>query len=253
MYALAHGGLDPVEVVRRTARREDTYGEQAREMGMVVNDMDYLGTDFVTALHNAADLTPCAATSDFLADMVGVLESGGDFEAFLEDRRQQHVESLTGEQESYLEQIGLFAEAYVTVLVAGPLFLIILLLVIGLMGGSTITQVYVIIYAGVPLLSMGILVLLDTIAAPFTQSNWRMDVGSAARQPPDAGGKFAKYERRKRRKRLLARLRDPLQALRNRPALSFLLTLPVALVLVAVLHTSGVVTVSTVSVPFSNV
>lgn len=229
MYALAHGGLDPVEVVRRLADRQDTYGEQAREMAMVVNEMEYLGTDFVTALHSVADLTPSEATSDFLGDMVGVLESGGDFEEFLEERRQNYVASLSSEQESYLEQVGLYAEAYVTVLVAGPLFLIILLLVIGVLGASTLGSVSAIIYLGLPLGTAVAILALELVSLPTVGSRSVGDANAtededAVPDDPDA----AAYARRKRRAEWIDRLKHPLVAFVAAPTRTLVLTVPLA-------------------------
>jgi len=235
MYALAHGGLDAVEVVRRLARREDTYGEQAREMAMIVNEMEYAGSDFITALNNAADLTPCQATGDFLGDMVGVLESGGDFEAFLADRRSEHIEQLTSEQESYLEQVGLFAELYVTVLVAGPLFLIILLLVVGVLGSETLQSVYGVVYLGLPLGTVLAILALDLLNSPFVSTDATPPAANDRPVPDDEDARA--YATRKRRLELIDRLKHPFSRFVQSPTTSLLLTVPLAtLAIVAVVQ-----------------
>ena len=239
MYALAHGGLDAVEIVRRTAQREDTYGEQAREMGMIVNEMEYVGTDFVTAVQNAAELTPCQATEDFLSDMGGVLESGGDFEAFLDERRSEYVEELTSEQESYLEQVGLFAEAYVTALVAGPLFLIILLLVIGVLGSGTLGTVYVVVYIGLPLGTAAAILGLDVLNSPFIGTDVTPQATPDTPVPDDERARD--YAQRKRRYELKQRLKHPLDRFVQSPLTSLVLTVPLATIAVAAVVLAGLV------------
>jgi flagellar protein FlaJ len=214
-------------------------------MGMVVNDMEYLGTDFVSALENAAEVTPCDRTADLLTDMVGVLETGGDFEAFLADRRSQVVEQLSSEQESYLERLGLYAEMYVTLLVAGPLFVIVLLLVIGILGSSTLPQVATLTYVGLPLGSAFAVVALDVFGAPVTGGE-----GGAASPPerprpavpddPDARA----YAERKRRAQRRDRLLDPVEELVRSPARSLYATVPLALVVAGVVALSGLATPS---------
>jgi len=240
MYALSHGGLDPVEVVRRTARREDTYGEQAREMGMIVNEMEYLGNDFLTALNNAADLTPCKATSEFLTDMVSVLESGGDFESFMNDRRQEHVAEVSSEQESYMEQLGLFAEGYVTILVAGPLFLIILLMVIGILGASTLVAVNAVIYLGLPAGTVIALVVLQTMSSPFggIEARKHSDKRAASTPVPDDPDAAA-YAKRKRRAARFDRVKNPLALFKRSPLSTLYLTVPLAALAVGVVTVTG--------------
>lgn len=235
MYALAHGGLDAVEIVRRTAQRQETYGEQAREMAMVVNEMEYAGSDFITALTNAAELTPCQATADFLGDMVGVLESGGDFEEFLADRRSEHVENLTSEQEAYLEQVGLFAELYVTLLVAGPLFLIILLLVIGVLGSETLGTVYAVVYLGLPLGTALAVLALELLNSPFVATAAKATGESGPEVPDDENARA--YAKRKRRLERIDRLKHPVSRFVRSPVTSLAVTVPLAaLVIVAIVQ-----------------
>ncbi|MFT4946192.1 MAG: flagellar protein FlaJ [Natronomonas sp.] len=237
MYALAHGGLDAVEIIRRTARREETYGEQAREMQMIVNEMEYTGTDFVTAIQNASELTPCPATADFLADMVGVLESGGDFEAFLDDYRETNIEELTGEQESYLEQIELFAEVYVTVLVAGPLFVIVLLLVVGVLGGETVGVVYVLVYLGLPLGTAGAVFALGLLNSPFVSTDFKTTESTDNPVPDDEDARA--YAKRKRRYELRQRLQNPFERFVRQPAAALVLSVPLAVIVAGVAAVAG--------------
>jgi flagellar protein FlaJ len=239
MYALSHGGLDAVEIVRRVARREDTYGEQAREMGTIVNNMEYLGTDFVTALDAAADLTPSETTEEFLNDLVGVIEAGGDVEEFLAERHRQQRETLTGEQESYLERLGLFAELYVTGLVAGPLFAIILLLVIGILGSPTLSAVNVIVYAGIPLGTLLAILGLDLLS-PVGQTDVRATTADEERAVPDDPAAQA-YAKRKRRGERLERFRSWLSTFVREPTTSLFVTVPLAVATVAALVAGGFV------------
>lgn len=240
MYALAHGGLDPIEVVRRTSQREDIYGEQAREMRLVINEMEYLGADFVTALQHAAELTPCQATADFLGDMVSVLESGGDFEAFLDDYRQQHVADLTGEQESFLEQLGLYAELYVTLLVAAPLFVIILLLIIGILGSPASGAVNALVYVGLPLGTALFLLFLDRVNQPFTAGGRVQSAEETATPVPDDPDAQA-YADRKRRLERIERLKHPFEAFVQSPLKTLYVTVPLAAVALAGIVLLGVV------------
>ncbi|QIO21381.1 type II secretion system F family protein [Haloarcula sp. JP-L23] len=245
LYALTSGGMNVIEAMRALADAEDSYGETSREFRRIVEDMRTFGTDLPSALRNAREATPSKAFEQFLDDMLTVIDTGGDLTSFFESESDRYLTQARNEQEDLIEFLSLIAEMYITLLVAGPLFLIILLLVIGLLGGSTITQVYVIIYAGVPLLSLALLVLLDTIAEPFTQTNWQIDEErrtTADRPEDDAQAK--QYARRKRRKQLLNRLRDPVQLVSQYPSLSLVVTVPAAALIVGALSASGLLTLS---------
>lgn len=244
LYALTYGGMNVIEAMRALANAEDAYGEVSREFDRIVKDMEYFGTDLPSALRNAREATPSKGFEQFLDDTLTVIDTGGNLTSFLGSESERYLTQARNEQEDLIEFLSLIAEMYITLLVAGPLFLIILLLVMGLLGGETIMQVYVIIYAAIPLLSLAILVLLDTVAAPFTQTNWRMDVDRGSSDSDQVEDQFEAYTRRKRRKYLIDQLRNPAQLLRQHPALSFAITIPAGIALAGGLHMGGLIDIS---------
>ncbi|WP_277543284.1 type II secretion system F family protein [Haloarcula laminariae] len=241
MYALSRGGLDIVEILERLAADEETYGEVAREAGLVVNQMDYLGKDFMQALREASEVTPSPILSDFFSDLLSIVESGGSVESFLQDQREDAVQEARSVQAEYLERVELFAEVYVTLLVAGPLFALILLMVMGITGTSTLSQVNAIVYLGIPGGSVLALLVLDQLGAPFRQT---------ARQPSDAVGRrperpddeaVAAYAERKRRGELWRRLSNPRQLFTDEPLRVLVVSVPLALAAVGLLVAAGLV------------
>lgn len=241
MYALTRGGLDVAEVMRRLAGSEETYGEVAREMGMVVNQMDYLGQDLMQAVRTTSEVTPCRYTSEFLGDLHGVIESGGDVESFLSDQREEATQDARAVQRAYIENISLFAEVYVTVLIAGPLFLLILLMVLGITGADTLTQVNVLVYAGIPGASMIALLLLDQLGSPFQQTSTpsapERTTGPDVLDHPE----IQAYAQRKRRVQLRETLRDPVTPVLQRPAKVLWASVPAALLTVGLFVLTGMV------------
>lgn len=245
LYALTSGGMNVIEAMRSLADAEDAYGEISREFQRIVEDMETFGTDLPSALRNAREATPSKGFEQFLDDMLTVTDTGGDLTSFFGSESNRYLTQARNEQEDLIEFLSLIAEMYITLLVAGPLFLIILLLVMGLLGGSTITQVYVIIYAAIPLLSLAIIVLLDTVAAPFTQTNWKIDdERGAVADDSVEDTQIAAYASRKQRKKLVARLRDPLRVMKQRPVLSLAVTVPAAAAFVGGLRAIGLLDLS---------
>jgi len=88
MYALSVGGLNQLEILQTMARADDTYGEVAKEFQSIVLETEYFDTDYRTAIRNQAMQTPSEELSQFLTDMLSIINSGGNMERFLEDQRK---------------------------------------------------------------------------------------------------------------------------------------------------------------------
>lgn len=244
MYALSQGGLDVVEILRRLSRSEDTYGELAREAGLVVNQMDYLGRDFMQALQETAQVTPSSELSDFFGDLLDVVESGGSVEDFLADQRETAVTQTRSVQASYVDTVELFAEVYVTLLVAGPLFALVLLMVIGITGADTLAQVNLVVYVLVPGASLAALFVLDRLGSPFRQTATTQSDSVADRPTVPDVPEARDYAERKRRFEWRDRLRNPVELLRRRPTRVLWLSIPLALSSVGALVLAGAVSPS---------
>jgi len=104
------------------AENEDVYGEAATELSVAVRDMNAFGTDALTALQRTARRTPSEDLGDFAENLASVLGTGQSISAFLSDQYDLYQEEAESKQQQYLELLSTFAEAYVTALVAGPLF-----------------------------------------------------------------------------------------------------------------------------------
>ncbi len=116
------------------------YGEVALEFRQVTRDVDYFGNDVITAIHNLAETTPSEKFKQFLEDLLSVIESGGDMTGFLSARVRLYQEEARFEQKQFLTVLSMVAESYVTLFVARPAFLIIIMVVMGMMGGAAVLQ-----------------------------------------------------------------------------------------------------------------
>ncbi len=164
IYALSRSGMAFPAVMDTLAEHEDVYGEAAAELAVAVRDMNTFGTDALTALRRTAKRTPSEDLSEFAENLASVLGSGQSLSGFLNDQYERYQEEAEARQEQYLELLSTFAEAYVTALVAGPLFLITILVVIGLVLEDTMALLRVIVYVGVPLATFGFVVYVDSVA-----------------------------------------------------------------------------------------
>jgi flagellar protein FlaJ len=179
MYAQSHGGMNFVEIVRSMADSPD-YGEVAAEFDTVLRDMDLFGNDLFTALRNARNLTPSLNLEQFLDDLLSVLDSGGDITQFLDAEAKTYLEEAAEEQEDFVETLSMLSEIFVAAFVAAPLFLIVTLMVIGFLGGQTLTPLYALNYLVFPLGMVGFLLLVDLLSQPFTSSDDEVEMDATA-------------------------------------------------------------------------
>ncbi|WP_411963076.1 type II secretion system F family protein [Haloferax sp. YSMS24] len=162
MYALSVGGLNQLEILEAMARADDTYGEVSCEFQSIVQETEYFGTDYRNAIRQQALLTPSDELSQFLTDMLSIVNSGGDMEGFLKDKKDKHLRTAKQEQEQTLDTMELFGEMYMT-LSLFPLLLIIILVIMSMLGQAQQELLYATIYGLIPLVGVGFLVLISTV------------------------------------------------------------------------------------------
>jgi len=164
MYAMRRGGAQLMTIFRSLSDRANIYGEVALEFRQIVRDADFFGYDVVSAIRHLAETTPSEKLKNFLEDLLSVIESGGDMADFLGTRVRMYQEEARFEQRQFLNVLSIVAESYVTMFVAGPLFLIIIMVVMGMMGGSAVLQLALVTYAIMPIGSLVFILLIDLIS-----------------------------------------------------------------------------------------
>ncbi|WP_049996065.1 type II secretion system F family protein [Halococcus sediminicola] len=162
MYALSIGGLNQLEIFEAMARADDTYGAVAKEFESIHLETEYFDTDYRTAIRKQALRTPSEELSQFLTDMLSIIDSGGDMTDFLSDKKDKHLRTTKQEQSLVLETLELFGEMYITLSVF-PLLLIIILVVMSMIGGSQTALLYMTVYGLIPLIGIGFTVLVSTV------------------------------------------------------------------------------------------
>jgi flagellar protein FlaJ len=190
------------------------------------------------ALENASQTTPSDSLQGFLDDLLSVIDSGGDVTPFLLTKSQQYHEIRKQDQQNFLDTLALMAEAYVTAFVAAPLFIIIITTIMSLMGGANLTQIYLLVYAGLPLASIGFVVVIDIISTGSEQGAESLetdtdqfnikDLEENAEESDDE--RVSEILRGKRSEEVKRKLRNPLSSIRKQPLASLLVTVPVAVV-----------------------
>ncbi|WP_342677806.1 type II secretion system F family protein [Methanofollis sp. UBA420] len=237
IYAMRRGGAEVMEIFRSLSENAGIYGESALEFRQVVLDTDYFGSDVFTAIRHLARTTPSVKMKDFLENLLSVVESGGNLSAYLETQVRIFQDEARFEQKQFIATLEFVGEAYVTVFVAGPLFLVIVMVVMGLVGGSAVTQLSLITYVLIPIGSLIMLLFVDLISVreDVPERYTRVKVLDHFKDIRVVGEEdeeplFAQMAHYDRVRGLRAFLRNPFRAFVLDPGLTFLVSFPAALV-----------------------
>lgn len=239
MYALTKGGLSIYDVLRSLSRYTPIFGTCAEEVSYIVRDMDYLGKDFISALNSAKERTPSELFKDFIDGLVLVSSSMAIVE-YIKNKSDQYQDMVEMANRSFLKRLDVLAEIYVTVLVAGPLFIMTTLIVLQLVRPASAQILYILIYVLIPLANLLFLVLLDTIGE-LSMDPKKADVSSFSINlsdiPEISSGLSEEEEKKRSKKFLLYRqlnnikdlLFNPYKTIRDEPRYTFFIGIPLGL------------------------
>ncbi|RZN62796.1 MAG: secretion system protein [Methanonatronarchaeia archaeon] len=160
--AMAGAGVPPVDIFRMLAASE-TYGEVSREAKEIVRDTELFGKDIITSMRRVSRTTPSKKFQEFIQGAITTITSGGNLEVYFKNRAEQYMTENRQSQEEFLETLSLVGETYVTAFVAGPLFMIVMIVVMAMMGGIDILLLYLVVYVIIPVGTILFLILIDTI------------------------------------------------------------------------------------------
>ncbi len=165
MATMASAGVTPSQLFGSLSRQH-LYGEVADEAAMIARDLEILGHDLITALTDAIDRSPSIKFQDLLQGAVTAMSSGGDLKEYFQSKSEQYMYENRQEQKKFLESLGVLAESYVTVVVAGPVFVIVLLSVMLMFGGAGSNMLatgYLLVLFLIPMAQLGFGFTIDYV------------------------------------------------------------------------------------------
>ncbi len=162
--AMSTAGITPAEIFRLLGE-STIYGESAVEARYIAREIDIFGRDLIDALRIVSVYTPSLRMKDFIQGASASISAGSNLTEYFRSKAEQYALENRQEQRTFLETLGLIAESYVTALVAGTLFLIILQSIMSSISssGSDPTFLYAVIYGIVPLGSIMFIVLISSM------------------------------------------------------------------------------------------
>jgi len=240
MYALSKSGVGILNMIKSLANHVDTYGEIGKEMDFVVRNVEYFGKDLRRSLIELSETTPSHILRGFISGILTVIESGGDIQVFLAEKVEQYTEHARVEQKSFLETLGLLAEVYITIIVAAPLFFIIVQIIMLAMGSGSMTMIYGVVYLMIPIGSVMFIYMIyvitpsDVRRIPVLKTEFEVKKERMETEEVKRSEIYRDFKRAETRQKLQDYIKKPFRKMWETPVLSLAMSTPFSLVLLLV-------------------
>jgi archaeal flagellar protein FlaJ len=166
MSVLAGAGIMTEDVFNSFAEDKDTYGIKSSARS-IVRDIGLLGKDVISAIEDESKRTPSKKYFKLLNGLLGITKSGGNLKSYLEETAKHEQEVRRRELVDVVNKLNMAAEIYITLGIAFPVILVVLLSLMGIFGGSVggglspVQLMQLLTYAIFPVAAIGIILLID--------------------------------------------------------------------------------------------
>ncbi len=165
MNTIAGTGAPPQAIFKLLANFKE-YGEVSREAQEIVKDVEVMGQDIEVALNNAAERSPSEDFKDLLWSMITTIVRGGDLRSMLQEKSDYLMEKYQRKMEEYTNDLSLYVEVYITLVIVGSIFSIVMLTIMGAISGFEALKPMqeLLVYVFLPLSSLSFIVLLKLVS-----------------------------------------------------------------------------------------
>jgi archaeal flagellar protein FlaJ len=161
--SMSTAGITPAEVFRLLGD-SPIYGESSVEARYIAREIDIFGRDLIDAMRLVSASTPSKRMKEFLQGSMASISSGGNLTDYFRTKADQYALENRQTQKLFLETLGLISESYVTAMVAGTLFLIILQSIMSVLSGDNKPMfLYAIVYCMIPLGSAAFVIMISSM------------------------------------------------------------------------------------------
>jgi len=167
MATIAASGAPTVTMFKVLVGFKD-YGEIAKEFEKIYRDVEVFGMDIIGAIRKTASRTPSEELKELLWGLESTLSSGANVENYLRQKSRLFIAEFKRRLEKYSATLSMLIEVYLTVVLVGSIFFIIMTSLMSIIGGGTnLTLVFlqfVVVFIILPLVSLGFIGLLKAIS-----------------------------------------------------------------------------------------
>jgi flagellar protein FlaJ len=169
MAILTSAGVSPEKIFQSLSNLSVPLAVSA-EAKDVVRDVNLFGSDIISALEAMSNRTPSERFREMIEGFISSIHSGGNLAAYLREKSRHYMKLKRLGLKKYSDTLSMLSEFYVALLLTGPLFLVIMLAVMAMLGGGNLGMLSpdlllsLLTYMGIPLGAIIFLIILDTVS-----------------------------------------------------------------------------------------
>ncbi len=133
MAAISGSMINPTEIFSIIVSTKE-YPILEKEFIKIINGMNVLGYDLITVLRNSAFHSPSKKLADLLNGIATTVNSGGDLGKFFDERAKNLLFEYDLEKEKSTRAAETFMDIYISVVIATPMILMLLLIMMQISG-----------------------------------------------------------------------------------------------------------------------
>jgi archaeal flagellar protein FlaJ len=134
MATLANTGT-PAFMIFKILSEFKEFGEISKVSQTITNEVELFGYNLPDSLEKNAELVPSNNLSELLWGIRATIVSGGDLNKYLTEKSKTFVNVFKRRLEEYIQSMSLFMEMYITVVIVGTIFVIVLSTIMSMVGG----------------------------------------------------------------------------------------------------------------------
>ncbi len=155
-------GISPAEIFEALSTIK-LYGEVQKEAKKITTELNMMGIDTITALKNAIVISPSTKFKEFIQGMLGVIQSGSELGPYFDRCVEKYMSDDLIERKRNLESLAIMAESFVVTVIAFPLFLVIIISIMGMTsGGISFDFLFILAFLILPMSYGGFYVMMKS-------------------------------------------------------------------------------------------
>ena len=164
MAAIASSNVEPTRIFKIISSSKE-YPYIGTELKKVITQIELYGYDLVSSLKNAARRSSNEALSELLLGIATNISSGGSLKDYLSKKTENFLMDYKLERQKYNSLAELFMDIYISVLITGPLILMILFMIMNLgnfqLAGLSMNTLFLLTVGAVTIANIIFLIILD--------------------------------------------------------------------------------------------
>ena len=167
MAVLSASGMPIERIFRRLTEVEDNPPLKALTHKFIIN-ISMLGKDILTALAEMADASPSRQLQKTIESIRTTIMTSGDLKTIIIYEVGRQMQKKKEKLKASVNTLVYVGEIYVTMMVVTPVLFILMITIMSIMGGisfggSSIVQLNLIIFFGIPVMGAAFIIILDQV------------------------------------------------------------------------------------------